>query len=434
MGTSDITLTAIWNPVKHSVTYDVDGGSASAPTQIDVQEGQKFAVSAYSGTKDTFSFGGWSDGTTVYQPNDEITMGTSDITLTAVWNPVKHKVTYVLDGGSEAAPIQADVQEGQKFIVATYSGTKIGFTFGGWSDGTSTYQPGNQVTMGTEDITLTAVWDPLYTIIFDANGGSCTVNSMMTDTEGKLPSLPTPRYEDHDFDGWYTAPTGGIQVTGSTVFDRDTTVYAHWTSRSIQSGYTVTFDPEGGSCSVSSIKTGSNGKISSIPTPVFPYRDFAGWYTSASGGDLVTVDTVFDRDTTVHAHWIERKVTYDHGMLVQATGDTDSAKGLDSGMVISEGARYGQLPDTAGYRHTGWEIDGRTVGTTAPIVQETSHTAKSVWTAISPEPGPDDDDPENPDGSDDGEKSSFPLAIIAAGCLIAVLAIIGYMIYSRSND
>ncbi|NCA74193.1 MAG: hypothetical protein EOM93_05060, partial [Gammaproteobacteria bacterium] len=71
--------------VAYTVTYSVDGGSASAPVQPALSEGRSFIIADYDGTRDGYTFGGWTDGTDVYQAGDEYIMGTSDVTLTAVW-------------------------------------------------------------------------------------------------------------------------------------------------------------------------------------------------------------------------------------------------------------------------------------------------------------------------------------------------------------
>jgi uncharacterized repeat protein (TIGR02543 family) len=70
-----------------------------------------------------------------------------------------HTVTYVVDGGSVPAPVQSALSEGRSFIIADYDGTKDGYTFEGWSDGTDVYQAGDEYVMGTSDVTLTAVWE-----------------------------------------------------------------------------------------------------------------------------------------------------------------------------------------------------------------------------------------------------------------------------------
>ena len=68
-----------------------------------------------------------------------------------------------------------------------------------------------------------------YNITFDGNGGTPSVDSMTT-TGQKLASLPSAsRSGSYRFDGWYTAANGGTEITTSTVFSADTTVYAHWT-------------------------------------------------------------------------------------------------------------------------------------------------------------------------------------------------------------
>ena len=68
-----------------------------------------------------------------------------------------------------------------------------------------------------------------YNVTFDGNGGTPSVDSMTT-TGQKLASLPSAsRIGSYRFDGWYTAANGGTEITTSTVFSADTTVYAHWT-------------------------------------------------------------------------------------------------------------------------------------------------------------------------------------------------------------
>lgn len=68
-----------------------------------------------------------------------------------------------------------------------------------------------------------------YNVTFDGNGGTPSVDSMTT-TGQKLASLPSAsRIGSYRFEGWYTAANGGTEITTSTVFSADTTVYAHWT-------------------------------------------------------------------------------------------------------------------------------------------------------------------------------------------------------------
>ena len=78
-------------------------------------------------------------------------------------------------------------------------------------------------------------------ITFDGNGGSPT-NSTMTTTGKKLASLPTAtRSGRYSFDGWYTEKNGGTKITTATVFDKNTTVYAHWTYTGSTGGGVTTY-------------------------------------------------------------------------------------------------------------------------------------------------------------------------------------------------
>lgn len=75
-------------PTKYTVTYDLNGGTGTLPTQEDVAKGGKFTL--HDGTTDITApagqkFDGWHDGTTKYAGGAEYTMGESNVTLTAQW-------------------------------------------------------------------------------------------------------------------------------------------------------------------------------------------------------------------------------------------------------------------------------------------------------------------------------------------------------------
>lgn len=152
---------------KYTVTYDLDGGTGTLPTQEPLVEDEKFTVKGTDAVKAGVPFSYWTtDGTDMILPGAEMTMGTSDIVLKAVYKSsvVTHTVTYDTNGGSGTAPTQTPVKEGSSFTVQGIgSVTKAGCTFGGWTIvGDSTqhvYKEGDAITMGTSDIVLKAVWN-----------------------------------------------------------------------------------------------------------------------------------------------------------------------------------------------------------------------------------------------------------------------------------
>ena len=154
--TTNYIFTASWTPITYAITY-VSSGS-TAPTQSALREGQSFTVAA-AATRTGFEFNGWSDGDFIYLPDSDFTVGTSAITLTAQWTAL-YTVTYSqgLGTGTPARGSES-LTAGSELAIADDAGiSRSGFTFAGWNDGTTTYQPGASYTLGTSNVTLTAQW------------------------------------------------------------------------------------------------------------------------------------------------------------------------------------------------------------------------------------------------------------------------------------
>ena len=80
-----------------------------------------------------------------------------------------------------------------------------------------------------------------YTVTFDGNGGVPSFIRMDT-IDQKLSELPTATHSGrYSFDGWYTEKNGGTKITTATLFDKDTTVYAHWTYTGSTGGGVTTY-------------------------------------------------------------------------------------------------------------------------------------------------------------------------------------------------
>lgn len=72
--------------------------------------------------------------------------------------------------------------------------------------------------------------EAVYAIGLDSAGGVSSTVVVYTNLSGRISTLPeAPTMDGYTFDGWYTEPVGGTKVTTSTVFNSDTTIYAHWT-------------------------------------------------------------------------------------------------------------------------------------------------------------------------------------------------------------
>lgn len=155
-----------------------------------------------------------------------------------------------------------------------------------------------------------------YTVTFDGNDGTPSVDSMTT-TKQKLTSLPDASRSKHSFNGWYTEKSGGTKITTDTVFSANTTVYAHWTHTGDNNPpvnyYTLRFETGGGSA-IPGVQETYNTYIDL--TKYVPTRHgytFVGWYSERSLVNKVS-DIYLTGDRTVYAGW--RAVT------IPQTGDS----------------------------------------------------------------------------------------------------------------
>ena len=139
-----------------------------------------------------------------------------------------------------------------------------------------------------------------YLITYDTNGGS--ENTTQTISVGNsLSTLPTnPTRRGYSFDGWYTAKTGGTQITTSTVPTTNTTYYAHWTPNT----YTLTFNANGGNVSTTTKSVEYGTTYNDLPTPTRAGYTFKGWYQTYNGTSDYTSygrDYMYKDKISIHA-------------------------------------------------------------------------------------------------------------------------------------
>ena len=118
--------------------------------------------------------------------------------------------------------------------------TRKGYQFEGWyteKNGGSLIVE-DTTTMPDSDMTIYAHWESnetpkqeskIYTLTYNANGGSVSPKNKAIKEGASYGSLPTPTRSGYTFDGWYTNASGGSKVSSSTKMTKDTTIYAHWT-------------------------------------------------------------------------------------------------------------------------------------------------------------------------------------------------------------
>ena len=221
--TSDITLTAKWEKLKYTVTFDTDGGVA-VPSQ-EVAYGE-LATKPLPPTKKNFRFAGWFFANQEW--NFDVTTITSDITITAKWTPAPtYTVTFSAHGAGET-PIQ-HVPEGST-VTRPIDPDRPGYRFLGWYYGEELWDFDNNKI--TENITLEAKFEeiiiPKATITFETYGGT-PISPIEVPIGSGMPDVITPMRNNADFLYWLC---NGVMVDENFVVTEDCLFEAVYSYRS----------------------------------------------------------------------------------------------------------------------------------------------------------------------------------------------------------
>ena len=341
----------------YTVTFDSYGGTPVPPKQ-EVKYGLT-ATKPADPTLKGYTFAFWYLGedeqnATAY---DFDTPVTENITLTAKWNINKYTVTFDSYGGTPVPPVQ-EVEYG---LTATKPAdpTLKGYTFAFWYLGedeqnATAYDFDTPV---TENITLTAKWNiNKYTVAFNTDGGTPVPPAQEVEYGLTATEPAAPEKTGYTFDGWYL---GDEKYDFSAAVEQNITLTAKWT----QNTYTVTFDPNGGNELAEADKTKVvkiGEAYGELPTPTRKGYNFAGWYTEAEEGTVVTADTTVSAmtDHTLYAHWEAKKANV-HIMIFKSndlgTPIVDRAYTTDA--VYGDTLDLAEI-DPSSYLDFDFEIDG----------------------------------------------------------------------------
>lgn len=392
---ADRTLVAkyqIKSYVVNAVSDDTTKGIVSPAGQT-VEHGKNATVTA--SRKTGYKFDGWYNGITkVTSANPYTFAPTANITLTAKWaiNTVSDTVKISPSGGGTVSPNPITGQENTEINTTAIPATGYNFKHwryndssasGGYSE--STTNPLKITITGKRDIT--AVFElKSYTVTWNANGGTVSPASTTKIHGSTLGTLPTPTRAStaeysYTFAGWFTAASGGTQISLTTTVTENVTYYAHWTATKLS--YTATFNGNGGSTpSPSSITKEYNTALGTLPTCTRTGYTFLGWYTASSGGTKISTTTVVTKDITYYAQWSINSYT----LTFDPNGGTVTPTSKD----LEYNSAYGTLPtptraSDAQYTYTfaGWytAATGGTQVTATTKMETKDTTVYAHWTS-----------------------------------------------------
>jgi uncharacterized repeat protein (TIGR02543 family) len=278
----------------------------------------------------------------------------SEKTYTLTWEDLNltYTLTYELNGGELDASVEnPGYYRSTNKNITLPTPTLTGHSFGGWYDNEGL--DGSAVTVipqgSTGDKTFYAKWTAVYTVTFDAEGGSPgtetrTVNDQET-VGSNMPSEPSRSYAA--FGGWYTEQNGGgDEFTGTTPVTGDITVYAKWTAVV----YTVTFDIGDESPEERRVNGGETVGSDMPSAPTQSGYTFGGWYTAQNGGgDEFTGTTPVTGDIWVYAKW-----TAVYTVTFNAEGVSPSTQTREVEIDGTLGSNMPSEPSRSGYTFDGW--------------------------------------------------------------------------------
>ena len=258
--------------------------------------------------------------------------------------------------------------------------TRTGYSFNGWYTAES---GGTQVTTASSftsasSVTIYAHWTAnQYTITYNANGGTVNTSSKTVTYDSTYGSLATPSLTGYSFIGWFTAASGGSQITESTkvTITSNQTIYAHWTP--IQ--YTISYNANGGTVNTSSKTVTYDSTYGSLVTPSRTGYSFSGWFTAASGGSQIIESTkvTITSNQTIYAHWTANQYT----ITYNANGGTVNT----SSKTVTYDSTYGSLvtPSRTGYSFSGWftaASGGSQITESTKVTITSNQTIYAHWT------------------------------------------------------
>lgn len=152
-----------------------------------------------------------------------------------------YTITYDANKGT-GEPTSQTKLSGEELTLSTTRPTRVGYNFLGWSKSSTatsaTYSAGDKFT-DDADTTLYAVWSRImYTITYDANGGTGAPESQTKPFSVALQlTFDMPTRKNHAFVGWGTSPNSTtISYNPGAVYtlNASITLYAIWS---------VTYEP-----------------------------------------------------------------------------------------------------------------------------------------------------------------------------------------------
>ncbi|MEN6471659.1 MAG: InlB B-repeat-containing protein [Clostridiaceae bacterium] len=346
-GGSIVKLYAKWAPRQYSITYDLNGGTASGNPSSYTIETTEFSLT--NPTRNGYTFLGWT-GTGLSGNTKPVTISkgsTGDREYTANWVPIEYTITYNnVEGATNPNPSRYNTGD----TVTLEPPTKEGYTFDRWTVGDTSVTAGSPAISSTDygPKTFKANWTiKTYAVTFTAGAhGSLSGYTSFTVDHGALWStiavpntIPAAGYR---FKTWSPVfPAGTDEVTGPLSFEA--------TFEPIT--YNIVYTLNGGTNHPQNPSTYTTEEEVTLLAPTKTGYIFLGW----EEGDSIPLGNTGDKTFT--ATWEAEKYTLSYNGNGATDGTVPDPVTVDYNLPVTV-AGQGTLVKT-GYSFNGWaDING----------------------------------------------------------------------------
>ena len=252
--------------------------------------------------------------------------------------------------------------------------------FAGWSLAPDAEVPDSTLGSADKAKTVYAVWKKMFTVTFDANGGTfpdgdtekskIVANDEVIDEEGfDVPQTYVSAEETkYYFSGWALSADADAALETLGNATDNVKLFAVWTEAPT---FTVTYDTRGFGVEVDYVQEGNTTKLPEDPTAA-GYK-FAGWFTDTTFAEGTEFDSEkpIEASVTVFAKWtlVEYTISY-----LMGKGANNEANPIS--YTIETPTIKLQPPEKKGYYFDGWYYDKEYVNTATQITMGTTGNVK----------------------------------------------------------
>ena len=320
---------------------------------------------------------------TFIMPNENVVIRANYREESLTGEEAQYTLTYDANGGT-VFPGSKTVTYGDTYGDLSIA-TREGYIFAGWYTAKS---GGTKVTSSTKvttpgDHTIYAQWNIIYTLTYNANGGSGAPSAQTGTTLTISGTIPTK--SDYTFKGWSTSSSAtsvSYNAGDSITITKNTTLYAVW-SRT----YTLTYNAKDGyfGAAHSSAETYTiiypNNSINvtlKTTTPTREGYEFVGWGAYSTTSDVYMQpreEITLTGNKTIYAYWTAKKYT--------VSFDGNGVSVIPPVKNVTYDSTYGDLPTPTrpGYTFNGWYYAGNNITSSTILKTSQNHTLTASWTA-----------------------------------------------------